>query len=214
MNLTSTTRALSLLVLLSLCGQAYAQPAEPSGSANEAEYYRILSVPIPGDVSLEIGGMAFRPDGSLAVSTRKGDVWIVRNPYMIDGSSPHYHRYAQGLHEPLGLSYRDGALYTNQRGELTRLMDTDGDDVADRYEAVVTWPLDGNYHEYSYGPLFQEDGSMLVTLNLAWIGRGASLSRWRGWMLEVSPEGKVTPIATGLRSPAGFTMNADGDIFY
>ncbi|HEX7069833.1 MAG TPA: hypothetical protein VF190_03460, partial [Rhodothermales bacterium] len=194
---------------------ARAQDANaPARSASEQDYYRIVTLPIPEHVALEVGGLAFRPDGTLAVATRHGEVWIVHNPYMQDGRLPEYTLFAEGLHEPLGLAYRDDALYTNQRGELTRLVDTDGDDVADRYDAIVSWPLDGNYHEYSYGPLFREDGSMLVTLNLGWIGRGASLSKWRGWLLEVSPDGKVTPIATGLRSPAGFTMNAEGDIFY
>ena len=76
------------------------------------------------------------------------------------------------------------------------------------------WPLEGNYHEYSYGPVFLPDGDMLVTLNLGWIGAGASLSKWRGWMLKISPEGNMTPIATGMRSPAGFGLNKNGDIFY
>lgn len=204
----------TLLLLLFAVSPALAQPEVSSLAAAERNYYRIVSLPIPGHVDLEVGGMAFRPDGSLAVATRKGDVWIVHNPYMLGETPPRYSRFAQGLHEPLGLAYHNGALYTNQRGELTRLVDTDGDDVADRYDAIVTWPLDGNYHEYSYGPLFQEDGSMLVTLNLGWIGRGASLSKWRGWLLEVSPEGEVTPVATGLRSPAGFVLNENGDVFY
>jgi hypothetical protein len=55
---------------------------------------------------------------------------------------------------------------------------------------------------------------MLVTLNLSWIGHGASLSKWRGWLLEITPEGEMTPIATGLRSPSGFELNADEEIFY
>ena len=33
-------------------------------------------------------------------------------------------------------------------------------------------------------------------------------------MLKVSQDGQVTPYATGLRSPAGFGVNAEGDIFY
>lgn len=55
---------------------------------------------------------------------------------------------------------------------------------------------------------------MLVTLNLGWIGRGASLSEWRGWLVKITKEGKLEPIATGLRSPAGFGYNAQGDVFY
>ena len=78
----------------------------------------------------------------------------------------------------------------------------------------MTWPLEGNYHEYSYGPLFLPNGNMLVTLNLGWVGHGASLVPWRGWLLEITPEGEMTPIATGMRSPAGFVLSEEGELFY
>ena len=183
-------------------------------TARESDYYRIETLPIPEDVVLEVGGLALLPTGDVAASTRRGDVWIVENPYMMGGSQPHYRRYAQGLHEALGLAYHDGDLYAHQRGELTRLVDTDGDWKADRYEAVVAWPLEGNYHEYSYGPLFLPNGNMLVTLNLGWIGHGASLSKWRGWAVEVTPEGEVMPYAAGMRSPSGIAFAANGDVFF
>src|SRR5216110_2028117 len=57
------------------------------------------------------------------------------------------------------------ALYCAQRGELTKLVDTDMDWKADVYETVYAWPITGNYHEYSYGPKIAPDGSFFVTLN-------------------------------------------------
>src|SRR5690606_20420189 len=50
--------------------------------------------------------------------------------------------------------------------------------------------------------------------NLAWIGHGASLARWRGWAVRISPDGELTPIAAGLRSPAGMVLAPNGDLFY
>lgn len=193
---------------------AGAQDVSAPDAVTEADYYAITPLPIPDDIVLEVGGMAALPDGRLAVSTRRGEVWMIENPTMEGDEAPHYRRFAHGLHEPLGLAYRDGALYTHQRGELTRLRDTNGDGVADRYDAIHTWPLAGNYHEYSYGPMILPDGDLFVTLNLAWVGQGASLAPWSGWALSVSPEGEVTPVAAGMRSPAGFGTNAEGDIFY
>ncbi|NBB73744.1 MAG: auracyanin family protein, partial [Bacteroidetes bacterium] len=193
---------------------AWAQDTAVPGAVTEADYYAITPLPIPEDIVLEVGGMAALPDGRLAVATRRGEVWMIENPTMDGDEAPHYRRFAHGLHEPLGLAYRDGALYTHQRGELTRLRDTNGDGVADRYDAIHTWPLAGNYHEYSYGPMILPDGDLFVTLNLAWVGRGASLAPWSGWALSVSPEGEVTPLAAGMRSPAGFGANVEGDIFY
>jgi azurin len=177
----------------------------------EAEYYKIIDVPIPDDVKLEVGGLALTDDDKLGVSTRRGEVWLIDKPY---GKNPIYNKYAHGLHESLGLAFKDGDFYLSQRGELTRLQDKNGDGKADIYKTIYSWPLSGNYHDYSYGPKFKDNGNMLVTLNLSWIGHGASLSKWRGWLLEITPEGEMTPIATGLRSPSGFELNTEGDVFY
>ena len=210
MNLLKAMQHLFCCLTVALfAAGVYAQPWP-----TEDEYYTMTTVPIPEGVVLEVGGLAVMPDGRLAVSTRRGEVWLVENPSMDGGGTPHFKRFAHGLHEALGLAYHDGALYTAQRSELTRLADRNGDDRADRYETVYAWPLEGNYHEYSYGPVFRNDGAMLVTLNLAWVGYGASLSPWRGWTLTINPDGTMTPLASGMRSPAGFGLTSDGDLFY
>lgn len=201
----------SILLLLAALFLAQAGSAQADLSRREQTYYQIKQVPIPEEVVLEVGGLAFNDAGQLAVSTRRGEIWLIDNPA---SATPTYSRFAHGLHEPLGLAFRDGVYYFSQRAELTKVQDTNGDGKADLYEPIYSWPLSGNYHEYSYGPKFLPNGDMLVTLNLGWIGRGASLSKWRGWMLRITPEGEMTPVATGMRSPAGFTLNAAGDIFY
>lgn len=207
-----------LELLLSICLAAWVQPA--IGQTNqertdidkkESVYYEISTVPIPEDIVLEVGGLAFDDKGALGATTRRGELWVINNP---EGSSATFKRYAQGLHEPLGLAYKDGSYYLSQRGELTKITDTDGDGRGDVFDNIYNWDLEGNYHEYAYGPEFLPNGNMLITLNLAWIGRGASLSKWSGWMLEISPDGEMTPIATGMRSPAGFGFNKNGDVFY
>ena len=205
------------LALLQLgTGAALAQrPQENALAAKEAEYYRISTVPLPEGVVLEVGGLETMPDGRLAVATRRGDVWMIENPASANGDQPHFSRFAQGLHEALGLAYHDGSLYTTQRSELTRLRDTDGDGKADVYETVQAWPLSGNYHEYSFGPVFGPKGEMTVTLNLAWVGYGESFVKWRGWMLQAAgADGKLAPFATGFRSPSSFGYNLEGDLFY
>jgi azurin len=180
----------------------------------EDDYYRIVTLPIPRTISLEVGGLAALPDGRLAASTRRGEVWMIANPYMKGSKQPTYSRFASGLHEPLGLLYKkEGYFLASQRGEVTKLQDTDGDGVADVYESFYKWPLSGNYHEYSYGPVQMANGEMLITLNLGWIGYGASMAKWRGWMLKLNDKGEAKPWATGLRSPAGFNTYK-GDIFY
>lgn len=177
----------------------------------EAEFYKIVDVPIPKEVKLEVGGLALTDDDKLGVSTRRGEVWLIDKPY---STNPQYSLFAQGMHEALGLGYRNNGFYLSQRGELTRLEDKNGDNVADLYKTVYSWPLNANYHGYSYGPKFFDNGDMLLTLNLTWEGGGKSPVRWRGWMVKVAPNGEMTPIATGFRSPAGYVISPDGEIFY
>ena len=180
----------------------------------EEDFYRIQAIPIPKNVELEVGGMTFLPDDALAVSTRRGEIWKISNPYMKNGKAPKFHLFAQGLHEALGLSYINGELYTTQRSEVTRLRDLDGDGEADEYKTVYTWPLSGNYHEYAYGPILDKQGNLVVTLNLAWTSKEESQSKWHGWMIKIDSAGKMKPFAAGFRSPAALALNKDGDIFY
>ena len=208
----------ALLILVSLtAGAQDDQTKKEAALEKEEDYYRLFSLPVPEHIILEVGGLATLPDGGIAVCTRRGEVWIISNPYVTGFERPIFKRFAHGMHEPLGLAVKGGDIYVTQRSELTRLRDTDKDGIADAYDKIYSWPLSGNYHEYSYGPLFLPNGNMYVTLNLGWsnsLGHGVSLAPWRGWLLEITPDGKMTPIAAGLRSPAGYGFNAEGDLFY
>lgn len=200
---------LALLLSISI------NPAKVSAQQSEQDYYKMITVPIPKDIVLEVGGMELMPDGRLAVCTRRGQVWIIENPYQKNGKKPVYHLFAEGLHEPLGIAYRDGAFYINQREELTKVEDTDGDGMADHFETIHARQVSGNYHEYAYGPLMLPNGDMIVTYNLSWTGSHMeSWADWGGWMVKISPDGTFEPLATGMRSPAGFGLYKNGDIFY
>ncbi len=203
-------RILSIFLTCAVLQCAYAQTSKPK---TEEDYYTIQTVPIPENIKLEVGGMAVLPDGQLAVSTRRGEIWMINNPYTTT-SVPHYSLFASGLHEILGLAYHDGAFYGTQRGELTKMTDIDKDGRADKFEAIYRFDMSGNYHEYAYGPIFDKEGDMYVTLNVAWIGYGEGLAKWHGWLLKIKPNGSMEPIATGLRSPAGFIVNTSGDVLY
>ncbi|MFD3002375.1 hypothetical protein ACFS7Z_18535 [Pontibacter toksunensis] len=183
-------------------------------SPMEEDYFRIAGVPSPEGALLEVGGLTVLPSGDLGISTRRGDVYIVENP---TSQRPYFRKFASGLHEILGLAYKDGALYAAQRGELTKLVDTDMDGKADKYKTVYAWPLSGHYHEYSFGPKLAPDGDFFVTGNVAFGNeewwRGESRVPWRGWTMKISEDGKLEPWATGMRSPAGPGV-IDGELFY
>lgn len=188
--------------------------ANAQETPKEEDFFKIMRVSTPEGSVLEVGGLAVLPNGNLAVSTRRGDIFIIENPTT---PRPFVRKFASGLHEILGLVYKDGSLYCAQRGELTKLTDTNGDGKADNIETVYAWPLSGHYHEYSFGPVMATDSTFFVSGNVAfgdqewW--RGESRVPWRGWMMHIYPDGKMEPWATGLRSPCGLGFY-DGELFY
>ena len=201
----------TILFSVAMVSAAWAQ------NTAENDYYRIITLPVPENMLLEVGGITTLPNGDVALATRRGDIWVVSNPSMAGTAIPYFKKFASGLHEILGLAYRNGAFYCAQRGELTKLIDKNGDGKADVYETIATLPISGHYHEYSYGPKFLPDGSMIVTGNVAfgdeewW--RGESRVPWRGWAVRITEDGKIEPYATGMRSPNGIGM-IDGEFWY
>ncbi|MDX2196510.1 MAG: plastocyanin/azurin family copper-binding protein [Cytophagales bacterium] len=202
----------TICIILTIVFASFAQ------TKTEDDYYKIVTLPMPPEIIMEVGGLVSMPDGKLAVSTRRGEVWLVENPSLINNNPPRYTKYAEGLHEILGLAYKDGLLYCAQRGELTRLIDYDHNGKADAFEVVASWPLSGNYHEFSFGPKIDKDGNFIITTNIGfdpskwWLAR--SYVPYRGFMLKISPDGKITPVASGLRSPCGIYVHENNDYFY
>ena len=233
-TLNYTILSLAFLSLLSGGDRSYAD--------DESDYYRIESIvtskaptdsrskfwkPAPDGLALEVSGLAVLDDRRVAVSIRKGEVWLLGNVYG-EQAPVTYQRFASALHEPLGLIYHNKSFYTVQRSELTQLKDTDGDDVADEYLTLAKgWGTTGNYHEYAYGPKIDGHGDLWLTLNIG-LGLkaenqsrivtdsvlGVAQAQWRGWGMKVKPNGNLIPVCAGMRSPSGLGANRAGDMFY
>jgi glucose/arabinose dehydrogenase len=188
-------------------GKAAAKPL------TEDDYYPILRYELPLGEVLECGALEFFPDGKLAVGTRRGEIWIVENALDPDPKKAKFSRFAHGLHEVLGLAYKNGWLYVTQRCDVSRIKDTDGDGKADLFEIVSDgWEINGDYHEYAFGSRFDKNGNIWITLCLT--GSFNSNNKFRGWAGKVTPEGKFIPTTSGVRSPGGVGFNAVGDVFY
>lgn len=195
-------------------GVAQAQfPAPPAIRSPEDEYYRLLRFPMTEQRVLEVGALEMLPDGRLAVATRRGEIYCVDQPLADDPSQAVFTLFASGLHEVLGLAWREGWLYCVQRCEVTRLRDEDGDGRADLFQTVADgWGVSGDYHEYAFGSKFDREGNLWVVLCLT--GSFSSEVLYRGWCLRITPQGEVIPTCSGLRSPGGIGANAAGDMFY
>ena len=208
----TTMRIILLIIIVSL---TRALSAEELGAMwgtaeQESKYYRIVNVPIPEEVPLKVGSFDVLPDGRLIAGTRKGDVYFIEGAFEAE-PAPKYHLFASGQDEIFGVAHRDGDIYITQFGEVTRLSDTNGDGVADRYDTLCNnWGY-AEGHEFAFGSKHDEEGNIWVALGLT--GSYHSRQVFRGWCVKVTPEGKMIPVCSGLRSPGGVGPNAQGVMF-
>jgi hypothetical protein len=177
----------------------------------EREYYPIVNIPLPKDTVIEAGAFAILPDHRVAVGTRHGEI------FLIDGvddpkPTPSFHRFATGLDEIFGLAWKDNSFLVTQSCELTRVSDSNGDGEADRFETISdAWGY-ANYHEYAFGSKPDAEGNQFVALGLSESYYSYALNR--GFIMKVSPDGKTTAFASGLRSPGGIGRDEHGAPFY
>ncbi len=177
----------------------------------ERDFYPIVNLPLPKDTVIEAGAFAVLSDRQVAVGTRHGEIFLIDG---IDAPKPNpsFHRFASGLDEIFGLTWSDNAFHVTQSCELTRISDSDGDSVADRFETISDdWGY-ANYHEYAFGSKLDTDGSQFVALGLSASYYSHALNR--GLIMKIAPDGKTTAFASGLRSPGGIGFDEHGSLFY
>ncbi|MDX2019146.1 MAG: hypothetical protein SF187_02825 [Deltaproteobacteria bacterium] len=180
----------------------------------EEDFYPITAFE-PGGIELEVSGLTVLADNRPLVATRGGEVFLVEGAHG-DPKAAKFKPFAFGLSTPLGLLEQSDGIYVAQRGELTRMKDTDGDGRADWFDTISDqWELGGNYHEYAFGPVIDKQGMMWVTLNKPFGDQPYGDVPWRGWAMRIDPKtGATTPVAAGLRSPSGIEVSPAGDVFY
>jgi glucose/arabinose dehydrogenase len=195
----------------------YRQRASISATATEGHFYRLTEIPVPDGIFLEGGGLGFLPDGRLAVGTRRGYVYLVEQATSDDPTHARFALFASGLHEVLGLHVSPpGDIDVVQRGSLVRLRDRDGDGRADTFRNLNNeWGLSGNYHEYTLDLERDPDGNYYTALGLSEVGgaTNVSLAPFRGWIVQITPDGRLVPWCFGLRCANGLGWNAAGDLF-
>lgn len=204
-------RAGCVLVVL-----AAAVPAQELGGTwgtahAEAEYYRIVDLPVPAELALEVGSFCVLPDGRLAVGTRRGEILLLSG---VSDERPDLtiEHFATGLDEVLGLGFRDGAFYVTQQTEVTRITDRDGDGRADRFENLSdVWGFE-HYHEFAWGSPVAADGSVFVALGLS--SSYHYKADYRGFAFRITADGRSIPVASGVRSAGGVAPNEHGVMFY
>ena len=210
----------NLLLILSLCSQAVASTSS----------YQIENMAFPDDMPPEVGDLAFDKNGNLYACLRRGDV-LVTKPGK-DPSSTKWKVFATGLHNPMGMELiGPGHIVVTQMAEFTEIIDTDQDEVADRYNNLASdFGISGNYHETN-SICRDGEGGFYIALGTASHngptfftprgeyskegrrGRNFSSNDLRGWVVRCHKDGKLTPFASGFRMHNGITRSSDGEIW-
>ncbi|MEY4272703.1 MAG: hypothetical protein RL250_1569 [Verrucomicrobiota bacterium] len=177
---------------------------ETKGSVGQGKPFATdtIAVPFanPYGALMFLSGLDFLPDGTAAVCTMTGEVWLVRG-LDADLAQVRWKRFATGLHQPLGLKVVDGRIHVLGRDQVTRLHDLNGDDEADFYECVAHgYATSGGGHDYVIG------------LEVDAQGRFYTSSGNQG-MLRLTGLRGVEVLATGLRNPNGTGFSPDGKFF-
>ena len=143
----------------------------------------------------------FFSDGTAAVATMTGEVWLVKG---IDENLEklRWKRFATGLHQPLGMKIVKDKLYVLGRDQITCLHDLNSDDEADFYECVTNeMQTSPGGHDFIVGLETDKEGRWYFASGNQGVCRieGAQA---RKPMLQV--------LATGFRNPNGLGLSADG----
>ncbi len=167
----------------------------------------------PWNAQLRLTGFDFDPSGKkMAVCSWDGDVWLVSGlDHLAGGLS--WQRIASGLFQPLGLKYRDGAIFVCCRDQIVRLHDLNRDNETDYYECINNdHQVTEHFHEFAMGLQTDAEGNFYYAKS----GRHAlpALVPHHGTLLKVSRDGSQTEIlATGFRAANGVCLNPDGTFF-
>lgn len=206
-----------LLPIVAATTIALAPQQEPLGEywgtgEEESKYYKLVDVRLPKELAVEAGSFEVMPDQqTLAIATRRGDIFLAEGVFK-KYPEPKFRKFASGLDEVFGMSYRDGSFIVNQQTEMTRITDVDGDGRADRFDTLSDiWGF-RNYHEFAFGSKPDADGNIWVALCLS--ESYNSKVPYRGWCLKITPDGKTVPVCSGIRSPCGIGPNEHGVMFY
>ena len=157
--------------------------------------------------AFEALGLAVTKDGTIVVATRTAGIWRIVNG--------EWRLFAEGLFDSLGVVAEDAkglTVVAGQKAELTRISDTNGDGIADRYDTLFdAHSYHANYHSYMHGPVRGKDGSYYFALNLVHDGTGSAytaggnvMGTWggfNGWAVRVMPTASSSSLPTACAVP-------------
>ncbi|GAA4973591.1 ricin-type beta-trefoil lectin domain protein [Actinoplanes utahensis] len=200
------------------CEQAGDSPGDGLPLTGVHPNYNLVDLRTAG-FEPKVTGMDWLPDGRLAVLTWGGadDSGTSADGEVHLLGTAGRKKIAGGLKEPMGLKVVDGTVYVSEKSRLTRLVDTNGDEVADQLQTVATWPYGGNFHEFAFGLLYDAPHFYLnlsVSINYGGNTTDPQPAPNRGTTVKVNKDtGAVSYVAGGLRTPHGIGWGPENGLF-
>ena len=139
----------------------------------------------------------FFSDGTAAIATMTGEVWLVK---VIDEKLEkiHWKRFATGLNPPLRMKIVKDKLYVLGRDQITCLRDLNGDDEADFYICVTNaMQTSPGGHDFIVGLETDKDGRWYFASGNQGVCR-------------ITGRDKLEVLGTGFRNPNGLGLSPDG----
>ncbi|MDB5048051.1 MAG: cytochrome [Fibrobacteres bacterium] len=173
---------------------------------------------LPAGFSAHVGGMAFLPNGKLALAdfpdpsngAWKGSVWLFDGVQTGDKTKVTSKEFANNLYGPTGLTVVNGDIYVIDGNSLRKLTDKDSNGTAEVTEITHSWHQNGGqpavadlvYQNGFFYSAIGSSGGLSVD--------GASIS---GGTAKIGMDGKVQMLSSGFRNTGGAGINSKGEIF-
>lgn len=159
-----------------------------------------LPVPNPWKRNVRLADIAFLNDqGDAAAVTFDGDVWLISG-LKDDLEKVTWKRFASGLHEPMSIVARKDDLLVFDRNGIWKLVDSDGDKEADRYEMFCDlFAQTAETREFPNSMKLGPEGELYISKGGQ---EGTTYGKHNGTVIKVAADGKsFEVIGHGLRQP-------------
>jgi glucose/arabinose dehydrogenase/mono/diheme cytochrome c family protein len=171
--------------------------------SNAKDAYVVDDIALPLDNpwrrNVRPGDIQFLKDGTGAIVTLDGDVWVARGLHEPAGRV-RWRRFASGLHEPLTLAIRDEQVYVFDRNGIWRLRDTNDDGEADVHELFSNaFGQTADMREFPSTVRLAPGGEFVIAKGNQ---QATTIGKHNGSVLRISADGRrATVLGYGFRQP-------------
>jgi hypothetical protein len=167
-------------------------------------------------------GLAWRPDGTLIVTSLEGRVWLGHDTdrdCLVDRLEP----FSDELAAPFGVAAAGESIDVINKYGLLRLTDADGDGHAERMQRLASgWGHTRDYHDWAVGLPRDGQGNYYVSLPCQQDESTAAGALLRGTVVKLTPREPtaddpalfaIEQLCAGLRFPQGIALSPRGELF-